>query len=95
MVKHGGDARLLQHDFAQPDAVGFASFTPRKIAAMLVVPAEHCTTEGSQAIAAQWTWRRGQPPLYGNAGGAHYCWVTLCAISTHPDFCCCHTVIMC
>src|ERR1700692_1214983 len=22
-------------------------------------------------------------------------WVTLCAMTTHPFFCCCHTVIMC
>src|SRR5882672_1930518 len=40
MVKHGGHARLLQHDFAEPDAIGIASFAPGKVAAMLVVPAQ-------------------------------------------------------
>jgi hypothetical protein len=40
MVKHGADARLLQHDLAEPDAVGIASFAPWKVAAMLIVPAQ-------------------------------------------------------
>jgi hypothetical protein len=51
MVKHGGHARLLQHDFAQPDAVGIASLAPGKIAAMLIVPPEKGVTERGQGLA--------------------------------------------
>ncbi len=40
VVEDGGHARLLQHDFAEPDAIGIASFAPGKVAAMLIVPAE-------------------------------------------------------
>ena len=40
VVKHGGNARLLQHDFAEPDPIGIASLAPGKVAAMLVVPAQ-------------------------------------------------------
>ena len=36
----GGDARLLQHHFGDPDAVGVAAGAPRKIAAMLSEPGE-------------------------------------------------------
>src|SRR5580658_5313362 len=40
--------------------------------------------------------RRGEPRLYRDVGWrAHYYWLTLCAMTTHPAFCCCHTVIMC
>ena len=45
MVEHGGDAGLLQHDFAEPDAIGIVGVAPGKIAAMLVVPAEKGATE--------------------------------------------------
>ncbi len=51
VVKHGSHACLLQHDFAEPDAVGFARLPPRKVASMLVVPAEQCATKGSQVPA--------------------------------------------
>ena len=34
--------------------------------------------------------------LYSDDGcRVHYCELTLCAMATHPSFCCCHTVIMC
>ena len=38
--EHGGDARLLQHDFRDPDAIGIAAGAPGKIAAMRAEPAE-------------------------------------------------------
>src|ERR1019366_7709484 len=66
VVKHGGHARLLQHDFTEPDAVGIASFAPRKVAAMLVVPAEKSATKSGHVLAARW--RRGKPRLYGDGG---------------------------
>src|SRR5208337_3460720 len=96
VVKHGGHARLLQHDFAEPDAVGITSYAPGKVAAMPIVPAEQRAPESGQVLAGRWNWRRGEPRLYGDGTGcAHYCWLTLCAMATHPAFCCCHTVIMC
>src|SRR5208337_1170263 len=96
VFEHCGHARLLQHDFAEPDAVRISRHAPGKVAAMLVVPAEKGALESGQVLAAGWNRRRGKPRLYGDgARGAHYCWLTLCAIATHPAFCCCHTVIMC
>src|SRR6266478_1792716 len=50
MVKHGGNARLLQHDFAEPDAIGIASLAPGKVAAMLVVPAEEGATDTNKIL---------------------------------------------
>jgi hypothetical protein len=95
VVKNGSHARLLQHNFAEPNAVGIVSFAPGKIAAMPVVPAEESAPEWWQVLAGQEVWRRDPPLLYGDSVRAHYCWLTLCAIATHPDFCCCQTVIMC
>jgi hypothetical protein len=40
MFKHGGDTRLLQHYFGNPNAVGVAGFAPREIAPIFVVPME-------------------------------------------------------
>ena len=51
VVEHRGYARLLQHDLAEPDAVGIASFTPGKVAAMLAVPAEEVATETGHVLA--------------------------------------------
>ena len=94
MVEHGGYARLLQHDFAEPDPVRITSLAPGKVAAMPAVPAEEGATKSGQVLAG--CWRRGETRLCGNGVRcAHYCWLTLCAMTTQPFFCCCHTVIMC
>src|ERR1019366_2331969 len=50
VFKHGGHARLLQHDFAEPDAVGIASSAPGKVAALLVVPAEKRAPETTEIL---------------------------------------------
>src|ERR1700675_1965702 len=105
VVKDGGHARLLQHNFAEPDAIGIASFAPRKVAAMLIVPAQQGAPDMNEILGrnggvdqggGRGGSRRGQPRLYGEGSrrGHHY-WVTLCAMTTHPFFCCCQTVIMC
>ena len=46
MFEHGRHARLLQHDFAEPDAVGIASSAPRKVAVMQVIPAQKGAAKG-------------------------------------------------
>ncbi len=50
MVNDGAHARLLQHDFAEPDAVRIASFAPGKVAAMLAVPAEQRAPEAAEIL---------------------------------------------
>ncbi len=65
VVNDGGHPRLLQHDFAEPDAIGVASLAPGKIAAMLVVPAKQRAPESGQVLAARWNWRRGEPRKHG------------------------------
>ena len=75
VVNDGRYARLLQHDFAEPDAIGIASLAPGKFAAMPVVPAQQRLPENGQVLAGRWTWRRGKPRLYWDGTGcAHCCW---------------------
>ena len=38
VLDHGSDARLLQHDLRQPDAVGIARAAPGQIAGVRVIP---------------------------------------------------------
>jgi hypothetical protein len=38
--KRGGNARLLQHDFREPDAIGIFSASPRQITLKLAKPAK-------------------------------------------------------
>jgi hypothetical protein len=58
VVNDGGYARLLQHDFAEPDAIGIASLAPGKFAAMPVVPAEQRAPETVEVPAGN---SRGDP----------------------------------
>ncbi len=59
VVNDGSHARLLQHDFAEPDAVGIgigikiASLAPGKVAAMLVVPAKQRAAKGGQILTSR------------------------------------------
>ncbi len=87
VVKHGGHARLLQHDFTEPDAIRVAGFSPRKVAAMLVVPAEQRAPETIEILTLSLveiadltrdasrgdsSRRRGEPRLYGDAPCNHH-----------------------
>ena len=46
----GGDARLLQHDFRDPDAVGVAAASPRKIAAVHGEPSEQVALKMRECV---------------------------------------------
>src|SRR5437762_2432290 len=46
VFEHGRDARLLQHNLGNPNAVGVAGFAPREIAAMMVVPMQKHPAKG-------------------------------------------------
>ncbi len=68
--KHGGDARLLQHNFRHPDAIGIAAGAPGKVAAVRGEPVEQrrlkfreCAWREGGVHAVIWTrailaWRR-------------------------------------
>ena len=43
---YGGDARLLEHDFRDPDGVGIARTAPWEVAAVAIVPARECRAYG-------------------------------------------------
>lgn len=67
VFKHRCYARLLQHDFRQPNAVGVAGSAPGKIAPGLVVPTQKRPAKPDNIYGAGK--RRGKPRLYRNAGG--------------------------
>jgi hypothetical protein len=94
MLKHRSHPRLLQHNLAEPDAIRIARRAPRKVAAMQVIPPQKCAPKTAQIFAARR--KRSRSSLYENSRqSAHYgCGLTLCAITIHPFFCSCHTLIM-
>src|ERR1700685_3518698 len=53
VVEYGRNAGLLQHDFAEPDAVRVARFAPGEITAMTVIPAEQAAAEMVKILARQ------------------------------------------
>jgi hypothetical protein len=50
VFEDSGHTRLLQHNFAEPDAVGIASLAPREIAAIPVVPAKERPAKRGQGV---------------------------------------------
>lgn len=48
--QHSGDARLLEHDFGEPDAVGIAPSAPGKVAAIDAIPGEKFAAEGCELV---------------------------------------------
>jgi hypothetical protein len=60
--QHGGNLRLLQHDFRQPDAVGVARSLPRQVApAVLALPRDDARGEGAGAPPRRSVAQRGRP----------------------------------